>query len=155
LMAFTMVWAYLQLSQFLIIWSGNLPEFVPWYLARLQHGWSFVALALVLLNFALPFVLLLSTDVKRDRRALGGRARLVVVMQVVTQVGLPIPSFPHARHEPLSQARLDVALCPVALAAVVGLWLASYLGQLRALPLLPLYNPWEGEGAAHGQAAHH
>src|SRR5262249_7871800 len=78
LLAFTMVWAYLELSQFLIIWSGNLPEFVPWYLARLEHGWSYVALALVLLNFALPFVLLLSTDVKRDRRALGGTALLVV-----------------------------------------------------------------------------
>jgi hypothetical protein len=150
-----MVWAYLELSQFLIIWSGNLPEFVPWYLARLQHGWSYVALALVLLNFALPFVLLLSTDVKRDRRALGGTALLVVVMQVVNQVWLTIPSFTHVRpEEPASQPALDVALVPLALAGVGGLWLTTYLGQLRALPLLPLYNPWEGEGAAHGQAAH-
>ena len=54
-----------------------------------------------------------------------------------------------------SQPALDVALVPLALAGVGGLWLATYLSQLRALPLLPLYNPWEGEGAAHGQAAHH
>jgi hypothetical protein len=156
LLAFTMVWAYLELSQFLIIWSGNLPEFVPWYLARLQHGWSYVGLALILFNFALPFVLLLSTDVKRDRRRLGGVALLVVVMQVVNQVWLTIPSFTHVRPEEAdTQAMFDVAMVPVALAGAGGLWLAAYLTQLRAAPLLPLYNPWEGEEAAHGRAAQH
>lgn len=157
LLAFTMVWAYLSLSQFLIIWSGNLPEFVPWYLARIQHGWGWVALALVLFNFALPFVMLLSSDVKRDRKSLGVTAAVVVAMQAVFQVWLTIPSFAHVREktEPPEQAWLDLVGCAVALAAVGGLWLASYLSQLRAAPLLPLYDPWQEEGAAHGQAAHH
>ena len=57
-----MLWAYFDFSQFLIIWSGNLPEEITWYLARTRGGWQWVALALVLFHFALPFVLLLSRD---------------------------------------------------------------------------------------------
>ena len=58
-----MVWAYFSFSQFLIIWAGNLPEEIPWYLARLRGGWQYMALALVLCHFALPFALLLSRDI--------------------------------------------------------------------------------------------
>ena len=61
-LALVMVWAYFSFSQFLIIWAGNLPEEIPWYIARLNHGWQFVALALVFGHFALPFSLLLSRD---------------------------------------------------------------------------------------------
>src|SRR4029434_9326626 len=62
LLAPIMVWAYLNFSQFLIIWSGNLPEEIPWYLERFRGGWGVVAMALVLGHFALPFLLLLSED---------------------------------------------------------------------------------------------
>jgi len=59
LLALVMVWAYFSFSQFLIIWAGNLPEEIPWYLDRLRGGWQYVALALVIGHFALPFALLL------------------------------------------------------------------------------------------------
>jgi len=70
MLAFLMLWAYFGFSQFLIIWSGNLPEEIPWYVRRLQTSWKWVGLALVLLQFALPFVLLLSRDLKRNSRRL-------------------------------------------------------------------------------------
>src|SRR5512145_2860711 len=65
LLAFVMLWAYLAFSQFLIIWSGNLPEEIPWYLERMRGGWGILALLLIVGHFALPFALLLSRDLKR------------------------------------------------------------------------------------------
>src|SRR4030095_5816318 len=65
LLAFTMLWGYFNFSQFLITWSGNLPEEISWYLARMQGGWRYVTIGLVLIQFVLPFVILLSRDVKR------------------------------------------------------------------------------------------
>ncbi|HEU5249851.1 MAG TPA: hypothetical protein VFW15_07675, partial [Thermoanaerobaculia bacterium] len=59
MLAFVMFWAYVSFSQYLIIWSGNLPEEIPWYLRRLQGGWGWVGAALVLFHFVLPFLLLL------------------------------------------------------------------------------------------------
>src|SRR5207245_11313454 len=47
LLAPVMVWAYFAFSQFLIIWAGNLPDEIPWYLVRLNHGWQYVGLLLV------------------------------------------------------------------------------------------------------------
>jgi hypothetical protein len=58
-------WAYISFSQWLIIWSGNLPEEVIWYVRRTEGGWQWVALTLVLFQFAVPFGFLLSGDVKR------------------------------------------------------------------------------------------
>ena len=67
LFAFMVLWAYLSFSQFLIIWAGNLPEEIPWYLRRLHHGWGWVAMTLVVFHFAAPFALLLTRGVKRQR----------------------------------------------------------------------------------------
>src|SRR4029434_2658651 len=70
MLAFVMLWAYISFTQFLIIWSGNLPEEVPFYLQRLAGGWQYLALAIVLFHFALPFAVLLSRDLKRNARSL-------------------------------------------------------------------------------------
>src|SRR5262249_52929619 len=96
MLAFVMVWAYLNFSQFLLIWSGNLPEDVPWYQARLEGGWQYVGLALVLLHFALPFFLLLSGNLKRDRRGLAAVALLVLAMRIIDVVWLIVPAFGQA-----------------------------------------------------------
>jgi hypothetical protein len=61
MLAFVMVWAYFSFSQLLVIWSGNLPEEIPWYIKRFGGGWQYIGVALVLLQFALPFALLLVT----------------------------------------------------------------------------------------------
>ncbi len=71
LLAFTMLWGYVNFSQFLIIWSGNVSEETPFYLRRLHGGWQVMAVALLVFHFALPFALLLSRPLKRNARALG------------------------------------------------------------------------------------
>src|ERR1022692_5187148 len=58
MLAFVMVWAYFNFSQWLIIWAGNLPEEIPWYVGRMNGGWEYVGLFLVLFHFAVPFALL-------------------------------------------------------------------------------------------------
>ena len=156
LLAFVMVWAYLSFDQFLLIWSGNLPEEVPWYLARLQHGWVYVAMALVLFHFALPFVLLLSTDIKRNRRALAFVALLVVGMHVVDLLWLIVPAFGGHGHGDADQGSVMIAvlLYAAALVGVGGVWLGAYLWQLQRLPLLAVAMP-EG-GVNHVETvAHH
>ncbi len=71
--AFVMIWAYVNFSQYLIVWSGNLPEEIHWYLARFRGGWGALGLAILLFHFVLPFLLLLSREANRNPRLLAGR----------------------------------------------------------------------------------
>ena len=86
LLAFVMIWAYLSFSQFMIIWSEDLPEETSWYMNRIHGGWQWIALALVLLQFALPFLLLLSREAKMNARSLTWIAVLVLAMRFVDLV---------------------------------------------------------------------
>ncbi|MFO0841474.1 MAG: hypothetical protein U0797_03605 [Gemmataceae bacterium] len=153
LLAFVMVWAYLSFSQFLLIWSGNLPEEVPWYIYRLKGGWQYLGLMLVLFHFALPFVLLLSTDVKRNRNTLAGVALLVLAMRVIDLVWLIVPAFHHHK-EAVDPPVLSRLLYLAAVVGLSGLWLAYYLHQLRSWPLAAAFKP-HAEGQAHGAVAQH
>ena len=82
LLAFVMLWAYFSFSQFLIIWSGNLPEEIPFFVDRLRGGWQYVSAAILLGHFALPFALLLSRDLKRRPRLLAQVAVVILLMRV-------------------------------------------------------------------------
>ena len=93
LLALVMVWAYFSFSQFLIIWSGNLPEEIPWYLARMRGGWGYVALLLVLGHFALPFALLLSRDIKRNFKLLRRIAIFILIMRLVDLFWVVAPDY--------------------------------------------------------------
>ena len=93
LLAFVMVWAYFSFSQLLVIWSGNLPEEIPWYLNRFAGGWQYIGVALVLLQFALPFALLLSRDLKRNFKLLRCVAVVVIVMRFVDLYWMVAPDF--------------------------------------------------------------
>ena len=134
LLAFVMLWAYFAFSQFLIIWSGNLPEETPWYMNRLTGGWEWVGMAVIAFHFALPFAILLSRDLKRNARHLSGIALLVVLMRFVDLYWLISPAF---SPRVLSLHWLD----PLTLLGVGGIWVATFVGQLRARPLLPLRDP--------------
>ncbi|HEV8129884.1 MAG TPA: hypothetical protein VGQ81_01430 [Acidobacteriota bacterium] len=134
LLMFTMLWAYFAFSQLLIIWEANLPEEIPWYLHRWQGGWQWVGIALIVFHFALPFVLLLSRDLKRNLRSLGAVASLIIVMRFVDLFWLTAPEF-HAGQFRIHW--LDFAI-PLGLG---GIWLAFFARQLKARPLLPLHDP--------------
>src|SRR5437867_1559766 len=93
LLAFVMLWAYFSFSQYLIIWSGNLPEEIAWYLHRLQTGWRVVGVALVLFHFAVPFCLLLSRAVKRQGRMIVKVAVGILIVRLVDLFWLIAPEF--------------------------------------------------------------
>jgi hypothetical protein len=141
MLAFVMLWAYIALSQLLIIWSANLPEEVGWYLERSHGIWKYVSILLALFHFFLPFVLLLSRDLKRDAKRLSRVAILVLCMRFVDLYWLAAPSF---GHEGLSFHWLDLAT----VLAVGGVWFALFTGQLRRRPLLPINDPLLEEALA-------
>lgn len=145
MLAFVMFWAYVSFSQYLVIWAGNLPEEIPWYLRRLQGGWGWVGAALVVLHFALPFFLLLPASANRNPRILLGVAGLVLFMRLVDIFWLTRPAF---AEEGLHLHWMDL-LAPV---GVGGLWLGAFLWQLGKRPLLPVNDPEMQQALAH--AAH-
>lgn len=147
LLAFVMLWAYFSFSQYIIIWAGNLPEEIPFYLDRSRGGWQWVALSLIFIHFALPFTLLLSRDLKRSARRLVVVALIVVVMRFVDIAWVVIPSF---THEHMRIHWLDVA-APV---GIGGLWIWLFLTQLRGRPLLPVNDPYIEEALANGGHGH-
>jgi hypothetical protein len=137
LLAFVMLWAYFAFSQFLIMWSGNIPEEIHFYLHRFHHGWGAVALSLVVLHFALPFVLLLSRDLKRDASRLVWVAGLMLVMRWVDLVWQVEPAFDPKQQNPAMYWMYLAA--PI---AIGGLWLAYFLRELRSRPMLPVNDPY-------------
>jgi hypothetical protein len=134
LLAFVMLWAYFAFSQYLIIWAGNLPEEIAWYVHRLQTGWRLVGLVLVLFHFAVPFVLLLSRTIKRERELIAKVAIGILVMRLVDLFWLIAPEF-HTTGIRVSW--LDVLL-PLSLAAC---WLGLFIRELRRRTLLPTHDP--------------
>ena len=95
LLTFVMVWAYFSFSQFLIIWSANLPEEIPWYLDRMSHGWEWFSILLIVGQFFLPFFLLLSRDLKRTAGRVAIVGGLVLVMRYVDFYWNVMPALHH------------------------------------------------------------
>jgi hypothetical protein len=155
LLTVVMVWAYFSFSQLLIIWSGNLPEEIPWYLERFTKGtqWRWIGAALILLNFFLPFLLLLSRDLKHNRRRLMAVAWLLIAMRFVDMLWLIAPQFEIAR---TGTAGLGLSVAnyinyAAAVIGVGGLWLGWFFYQLRQRALVPYNDPQLREVLARGE----
>ena len=134
MLAFVMLWAYCSFSQWLIIWSGNLPEEITWYVHRLGAGWEYVGVVLIAFHFALPFLLLLSRDLKRNGRLIAGVAIFIIAMRFVDLYWLIEPNFVK---EQFYIGPMDF-IAPI---AIGGIWVAAFFWQLRSRPLLPLNDP--------------
>lgn len=139
LFAFNLFWAYVSVSQLIIVWSANLPEEITWYVRRLRGGWEYVGLAVAVFHFALVFLLLLMRKIKRNPRLLQKVAMWVIFMRLVDMFWVIQPAFGHGVENgaPVSHFHfhwLDVA-APV---AVGGLWVAFLAFQLKRRPLEPL-----------------
>jgi len=132
MLTFIMVWAYFTFSQWLIIWAGNLPEEITWYIRRLNGGWGFVGLWLVVFHFAVPFVILLSRPFKRDIRRMVWLATWLLLMRYLDLFWNIEPNF---------SARLSVTWADVVMpVAMGGLWLWFFFRNLNAMPLLPVHD---------------
>jgi hypothetical protein len=145
-LAFTMLWAYFNFSQFLIIWSGNLPDEIVWYLHRIRGGWGFIALALVVFHFALPFALLLSRDLKRSASRLVWVAVLMAVMRLVDLFWQVEPGYVG---ETGTQNPAFYWMYLAAPVAIGGFWLWWFLRELKRKPLVPINDPYLAEAIAH------
>ena len=135
LLTFVIFWAYMSFSQFLLIWVGNLPEEIPWYLRRSRAGWQYVVIVIAVCHFGLPFMLLLLRDVKEHRRRLLAIAVGLLAMRFLDMFWWVEPAFNHAGQSFFWL--LDVS----AWVGVGGLFIWWFLGQLRSRPLLPFNDP--------------
>jgi hypothetical protein len=148
MLAFVMLWAYLSFSQFLIIWAGNLPEEIPYYLDRMNGAWNYLSLGLIFGHFILPFCLLLSQDLKKRPKLLARIAWFIVAIRLYDLIWLVAPTF-NKTGFPISLANVGV---PVALG---GLWIFLFAGQLRKRALVPVNDPYFKHMLAHGHQGGH
>ena len=137
ILTFVMLWAYFSFSQWLIIWAGNLPEEISWFVRRLNGWWGLVGLFLAAFHFAVPFVLLLSRQFKRNVRTLVWLAVWLMFMRLVDLFWMIEPTF----HPQLHVTVWDIVV-PI---GIGGLWLAYFFRNLKGRPLLPLHDPHSRE----------
>jgi hypothetical protein len=134
LFAFLMLWAYLSFSQFLIIWSANIPEEIPHYLVRWENTWKFLSIFIVVGHFMVPYALLLSRDIKKNSRRLYVIAVWLLCARVAEYFWHVAPEL---HTDGLTISLLDVAL-PLALG---GIFISLFVSQLGGRALLPVRDP--------------
>ena len=134
LLALVMLWSYFAFSQFLIIWSGNLPEEIGWYLPRIHGAWGAIALAVILLHFAFPFLFLLSRSLKRHAGKLVIVAVLILLMRLIDLFWMIEPNFTKGEFH---FSWMDL-VAPIAMG---GLWLGVFARALTQRALIPINDP--------------
>ncbi|MBV9303107.1 MAG: hypothetical protein JOY62_15470 [Acidobacteriaceae bacterium] len=132
--AFVIFWAYLSASQLIIVWPGNLPQEIGWYLDRVRGFWKYFAAATALSMFAIPFCLLLSQDRKRHPDRLLRVAVFILFARLIDMFWIVEPTH---RTKGFALYWTDIA----AFLGVGGIWLYVYLMELKRRPLLPLRDP--------------
>ncbi len=155
LFAFVVLWAYIQLSQLIIIWSADLPEENGWYLNRFHMPYGVVSVLMVVLQFFVPFFILLSRHTKRIKPVVAGIAAFLLCMRAVDLWWIVSPSI----HEPVTElyGGLTTAakgakfhfLDLIAAAGFASLWFGLFVGQFRKLPVLPARDPVFSEQFQH------
>jgi hypothetical protein len=156
--AFVMLWAYFNFSQYLLTYAANLVEEIPYFLARTSHGWEYLALFLVVFHFAVPWLLLLSRDRKRNPYRLVMVAAWILFMRYADLYMLVTPEFAatgenlhlltgdggHESH--FFVHWLDVA-API---GIGGIWLWMFFTQLAQRPLFAVGDPYLREAMETG-----
>jgi hypothetical protein len=141
--AFVMLNIYLAFGQFLIIWSGNLPEEIPWYLDRIRGHWGIIITLDFIFHWVIPFSLLLSRDIKRNKKRLTRVCQWMIFAKAFDLFWLIEPNFKDAaRNLHFSWGILEYAAVPVAL---VAFWVAFFCTQLKTRPLVQTNDPHVAE----------
>jgi hypothetical protein len=143
LLTFVMLWAYFAFSQLVIVWSGNLEHEISWFIPRIATTWGWIGGALILFQFIVPFLLLLSRYVKRNPIVLSSVVGLLLLMRWVDMFWIVSPSL----HEQGFHLHWLTLLLPL---AIGGLWIGAYLHELAREPVLPLRTPGLEEALHHG-----
>ncbi|HUB08106.1 MAG TPA: hypothetical protein VMB50_13945 [Myxococcales bacterium] len=138
-------WAYIAFTQYLLVWIGNEPDEITWFVERTEGGWKWVAILLVVVHFALPFLILLSRDVKRQRPLIAAMAAWLFLAHYLDVYWLVMPHlYPAAPHPRWT----DLA----AFAGMGGLVLGfAALRQLGA-PAVPVGDPYLAESLRYDRS---
>ena len=143
ILCFTMLWAYFNVSQLIIIYQGNLPEEIPWYLNRIYGSWTWVAVVVLLGVFVIPFCSLLSRELKRRPKSIARLAMFIIVMRMIDEIWTIAPMF---RSGGPTIHWLDFTM----LLGVGGFWLAFFFYNLGARAIVPAHDPYFEKAMAHG-----
>jgi hypothetical protein len=152
LLTFLVVWAYMAFFEFMLSWIANLPAENAWFIPRSRDGWQWVAWAIFVFHFAVPFFCLLLRNIKRDPRLLSRVAALVFFMHLVFlyfQVMPAVSDVPGVPGTHLNTHWMDF-LMPI---GIGGIWLAYFLWQLARFPVLPLHDLNRNEAARLRESA--
>ena len=143
LFAFVMLWAYLSFSQMLLIWSGNLPEEITFYLPRMRGAWTIASICLLLGHFILPFLILLSAGLKQRRDLLMKVAVWILGMRWFDYYWNIVPTLQahHGEFHPFAGIWIDLSV----VVAIGGIWLWFFWNNLSKRPLLPINDPFLAE----------
>jgi hypothetical protein len=141
LLAFSTFWAYIWLSQYLLIWYGNLPEEIPYYARRTRDAWFPLFLLNVAINWAIPFFLLLPRASKRSAPVLAAVCVLLIAGHWLDLYLLIMPEFWNAP-----------AAGPLEVAIPIGYAVICFYVMTRAVaaaPIVPAHDPLLRESLAH------
>jgi hypothetical protein len=139
--AFTMLNIYLCFAEFLIIWSGNVPDEIPWYLNRIHGGWWYVCSLDFICHWLIPFCLLLSRDLKRNKQKMIWLTCFMIFARCVDMFWLIEPNFADAAGNLHITGNIGILAYITVPVAVISLWAAYYMTQLQARPLLNVNDP--------------
>ncbi len=139
--AFVMLNIYLCFAEFLIIWSGNIPDEIPWYLNRIRGGWWVVCSADFICHWLIPFVLLLSRDLKRNKQKMIWLTSFMIFARCVDMFWLIEPNFADAARNLHIAGNIGILAYITVPVAVISLWAAYYMTQLQARPLIVVNDP--------------
>jgi len=139
--AFVMLNIYLSFAEFLIIWSGNVPDEIPWYLNRIHGGWWYICSADFCCHWLIPFCLLLSRDLKRSKKRMTALCIFMIFARLLDMFWLIEPNFPNAAGNLHLSGNLGLLAYLTVPVAVLAFWGAYYLTQLNARPLVAVNDP--------------
>ncbi len=141
LFAFVMLNIYLTFAEFLIIWSGNLPDEIPWYLSRIHGGWWTICTLDFVCHWLVPFCLLLSRDLKRSKQKMIWITCFMLFARCVDMFWLIEPNFSDAAGNLHIAGNIGILAYITVPATVIALWAAYYMTQLLERPLVNVNDP--------------
>lgn len=141
MLAFVMLNIYLCFAEFLIIWSGNIPDEIPWYLHRIYGGWWVICSLDFVFHWLVPFCLLLSRDLKRNKRKMIWLCIWMLVARLIDMFWLIEPNFADAAGNLHIHNNIGILAYVTVPIAVLAVWGAYYLTLLKGRPLMATNDP--------------
>jgi len=134
ILGFTMIWSYASFCQYMLVWAGNLPEEIPYYIKRgggdPPTGWVWLSYILMLFHWLVPFIVLLFRDIKTNPYTMRLMTAMLLIVCALDVIWWIVPAVPHEK----SYAHVPMALG--AIFGVGGLWGLAFSRELAKFPIL-------------------